>query len=134
MKIFYNLILLILLSLIFCCEKDSNDPVTKDSLVVTLDEKSHVLGQIPLEWSDEELGFLVIFQDARIIGLGEATHGSKEFFDAKHRIFRYLVENHGIKVFAFEADFGESLYLNEAIQKGIASDCLSSAYSGVQSK
>ncbi len=30
------------------------------------------------------------FADAYFVGLGEATHGSKEFFEMKDRIFRYL--------------------------------------------
>jgi erythromycin esterase len=118
MNAYYNLILLILLPLFICCEKDTKDPVDKNPLIVTLDEKLHPLSQNPLDWTDEQLGFLDALNDTRVIGLGEATHGSKEFFDAKHRIFRYLVEIHGFRVFAFEADFGESLFLNEAIQEG----------------
>jgi erythromycin esterase len=53
-----------------------------------------------------------------VIGLGESTHGTAEFFKAKHRIFKYLVENHGYKIFAIEADFGESLFIDEAVQNG----------------
>jgi erythromycin esterase len=30
-------------------------------------------------------------------------------------MFRYLVENHGFKIFAIEADFGESVLINEAV-------------------
>ncbi|MFC7057067.1 hypothetical protein [Halovenus salina] len=30
--------------------------------------------------------------DGRIIALGEATHGTREFFQLKHRFLRYLVE------------------------------------------
>ena len=29
--------------------------------------------------------------DAAVVGLGEATHSSREFFTMKHRVFRYLV-------------------------------------------
>lgn len=74
----------------------------------------------PHSWVDEDLRWLDPLADKNVVGLGEATHGTAEFFDAKHRIFRYLVENHGYKVFAFEADFGESIYLNEAVQQGNA--------------
>ena len=118
MKQYLNIAILILLSLIFCCDKYSNDPIKENPMVLILEEEFHPLSQNPLDWTDEQLGFLDAFKDAKVIGLGEATHGSKEFFDSKHRIFKYLVENHGFKVFAFEADFGESIFLNEAILEG----------------
>lgn len=72
----------------------------------------------PLDWTDEEMTFLDEWGDKKIIGLGESTHGTKEFFDAKFRILKYMAENHGFKIFAIEADFGESIFINEAIQAG----------------
>jgi erythromycin esterase len=69
----------------------------------------------PAQWTDEQLGFLDAVSDRAIVGLGEATHGSSEFFKAKHRMLKYLVENHGFKIFAIEADFGESIFLNQAV-------------------
>ncbi len=66
--------------------------------------------------------FIDPFADKPFIALGEATHGTADFFIAKHRIFKYLVENHNFRVFAFEADFGESLFLNDAIQEGRVDD------------
>ena len=32
-----------------------------------------------------------IFKDVRIFGFGEATHGTKEFFDLKVKFFKYRV-------------------------------------------
>ncbi len=40
--------------------------------------------------------------DARYVGLGESIHTSGGFYEAKHRLFRYLVEKKGFRVFAFE--------------------------------
>lgn len=76
----------------------------------------------PSEWTDEQLACLDVFHNKGIVGLGEATHGTSEFFKAKHRIFKYLVENHGFKVFVMEADFGESLLINNAIWEGKTAD------------
>jgi erythromycin esterase len=41
---------------------------------------------------------------ARIVGLGESTHGTREFFQMKHRVLEYLVRVHGFRVFAIEAN------------------------------
>jgi len=40
----------------------------------------------------------------RVVGLGEATHGSREFFTLKHRLIEYLVTERTFTVFALEAD------------------------------
>ena len=122
MKRYFNLIFLFLFTIFITCNSNSDDPASNDPLIVTLDKNIFPLDQNPLDWSDDQLGFLDSYSEAEIIGLGEATHGSKEFFDAKHRIFKYLVENHDFRIFAFEADFGESLFLNDAIQAGNVSE------------
>lgn len=41
---------------------------------------------------------------AQVVSLGESTHGTHEFFVAKHHQFRYLVERKGFTVFAIEAN------------------------------
>lgn len=102
-----------------CQEEEIMDEATR-SLVETLEDKLIALNQNPDSWSDQDLRFIDEFANARVIGLGEATHGTREFFKAKHRIFRYLVENHGFNIYAFEADFGECVYINDAVQKGLS--------------
>ncbi|RZK34782.1 MAG: hypothetical protein EOO61_13005, partial [Hymenobacter sp.] len=42
---------------------------------------------------------------ATVVGLGEATHGSREFFLLKHRLVEYLVTQQGFTTFAIEADY-----------------------------
>lgn len=46
--------------------------------------------------------FADIVGDARIVALGESTHGTSEFFQVKHRLLEYLVRVHGFRVFALE--------------------------------
>jgi erythromycin esterase len=48
--------------------------------------------------------FAEIVGDARIVALGESTHGTREFFQVKHRLLEYLVRVHGFTVFALEAN------------------------------
>lgn len=57
-------------------------------------------------------------KDKTIIGMGEATHGNKEIFNAKHRIFKFLVEELNYKVFAIEGDFGGAEVVNDYIVNG----------------
>lgn len=55
---------------------------------------------------------------AKIVGLGEATHSSRQFFTTKHRVFRYLVEEQGFTTFALEAPWSTGLVLNEYVLHG----------------
>ncbi len=56
--------------------------------------------------------------DATVVGAGEATHNSSEFFTMKHRIFQYLVEEKGFSTFALEADWDTGLRLNDYVVHG----------------
>jgi erythromycin esterase len=56
--------------------------------------------------------------DAAVVGLGEATHGSHEFFTLKHRVFRYLVEEKGFRAFSLETSWSTGLRLNDYVLYG----------------
>jgi erythromycin esterase len=56
--------------------------------------------------------------NARVVGLGEATHGTREFFQLKHRLVRYLVMEHGYRLFGLEANFSETLALDRYVVHG----------------
>ena len=53
-----------------------------------------------------------------IIGLGEATHGTHEFFVYKHRLLKYLVTEENFRIFIIEGDFAGSQTMNEYISNG----------------
>ncbi|MDJ1483780.1 erythromycin esterase family protein [Cytophagaceae bacterium YF14B1] len=55
---------------------------------------------------------------ARMIGLGENTHGSHEIFQMKHRLIRWLVEQKGFNVIAFEADMAAAEDVNKYVLTG----------------
>ncbi|GAA2797849.1 erythromycin esterase family protein [Crossiella cryophila] len=55
---------------------------------------------------------------ATVVGLGEATHGSHEFFAMKERVFRYLVQEKGFRAFALEMSWPAGLKINEFLQTG----------------
>ena len=56
--------------------------------------------------------------NVKIVGVGEATHGSVEFQNLKLEIFKMLVENKGFTAFCLEADFGDCIEANNYIQGG----------------
>ncbi len=79
---------------------------------------------IPLDGSDlqADLSDLDVLRslvgDARIVSLGEGTHGTREFFQMKHRILRFLVEEMGFDAIAMEATWAESNRLDDYVRTG----------------
>jgi len=56
--------------------------------------------------------------DARIVSLGEATHGTREFFQLKHRMIEYCVSQLGFTIIGFEAEYGATLAVNDYVLHG----------------
>jgi erythromycin esterase len=56
--------------------------------------------------------------DARIVALGEGTHGTAEFFKMKYRLFEYLVEKKGFTVFGIEANWATARIVDRYIKTG----------------
>ncbi len=56
--------------------------------------------------------------DARIVELGEATHGSREFFQLKHRMVEFLASQMGFTIFSIEANMPEAYRLNDFVLNG----------------
>ena len=63
-------------------------------------------------------GFDQLIGDARIVALGEASHGTAEFFQMKHRLLEYLVETKGFTVFAIEGNWPEAQVADRYIKTG----------------
>jgi len=59
-----------------------------------------------------------IVGEARVVSLGEATHGTREFFQLKHRMLEFLVNEMGFNIFAIEATMPESFDINEYVLTG----------------
>lgn len=56
-----------------------------------------------------------LFADVRVIGLGEATHGSHEIFALKHRLIEFLVARMGFTLVAMEGSVVVTETLNEYV-------------------
>ncbi len=59
-----------------------------------------------------------VIGNARIVSLGEATHGTREFFELKHRMVEFLASEMGFSVFAIEANMPEAYRLNDYVLRG----------------
>ena len=55
---------------------------------------------------------------ARIVALGEGTHGTREFFQLKQRVLQFLVRQMGFTHFAIEASWPEANNLNHYVLTG----------------
>jgi erythromycin esterase-like protein len=63
-------------------------------------------------------GIKKIVGNARVVSLGEATHGTREFFQLKHRMLEYLATEMGFTIFSIEANMPEAYQLNDYVLKG----------------
>src|SRR5205823_13280690 len=56
------------------------------------------------------------FGDARVVLLGEASHGTSEFYRARAAISRRLIEHHGFTIVAVEADWPDAATLDRYVR------------------
>ncbi|MBO4390811.1 MAG: erythromycin esterase family protein [Lachnospiraceae bacterium] len=64
------------------------------------------------------LSEMEIPEGTRIVALGEATHGNREFQELKLEVFKELVEKTEIRAFVLEGDMGGCAIANRYIQGG----------------
>src|SRR3954454_23052183 len=56
------------------------------------------------------------FSDARVVLLGEASHGTSEFYRARAAISRHLIERHGFNIVAVEADWPDAATVDRYVR------------------
>ena len=60
--------------------------------------------------------FFARFADARVVLLGEASHGTSEFYRARAAISRELIERHGFNIVAVEGDWPDAATLDRYVR------------------
>jgi protein-L-isoaspartate(D-aspartate) O-methyltransferase len=65
--------------------------------------------------------------DSRVVLLGEASHGTAEFYDMRARITKELIQKKGFNVIAVEADWPDAAHINHFIQGSSANPLLESS-------
>src|SRR3954471_25015432 len=58
------------------------------------------------------------FGSAKLVLLGEATHGTSEFYRARAAISRHLIEEHGFNIIAVEADWPDAARIDRYVRHG----------------
>lgn len=108
--------LLLLLALWFACAGGHAatpvevDWVRRNAIVFDTVEAGHGF--------DDLRALKPLIGNARIVALGEPTHGSREVFQMKHRLLEYLVEELGFTVFSIEANLPEAFAVGRYVVDG----------------
>lgn len=92
---------------------------TNASAMAWLGRTTTAFGTAAPGGDDSDLAPLgVMLGGARLVGLGESTHGTREFFQLKHRVFEYLVRNKGFTHFAIEGSWAEANEIDHYVRTG----------------
>ena len=84
-----------------------------DTLPRTIADAAEPLPDI----DDERFGaFFDRFGDARVVCLGEASHGTSEFYRARAAISRRLIERHGFNIVAVEGDWPDCATIDRYVR------------------
>jgi erythromycin esterase-like protein len=89
-----------------------------------LDTELAVLPRLIADWAeplpdidDRTFGeFFGRYADARVVLLGEASHGTSEFYRARAAISRHLIEKHGFTIVAVEGDWPDAATLDRYVR------------------
>lgn len=106
---FFNISLFILLAHLCYSQQEE----------VIISELKDILIPLAAKQSDENYddlsGLKVHLSSKEIIGLGEGSHGTKEFFELKNRFIRFSIQHLDFTAVAYEADFIACEYINSYI-------------------
>ena len=90
---------------------DVADPVQAGRVVRALSE------QLPgIDDADAFGAMFDRFADAKVVLLGEASHGTSEFYRARAAITRRLIEHHGFGIVAVEADWPDAARIDAYVR------------------
>ncbi|ELZ43317.1 succinoglycan biosynthesis [Halorubrum coriense DSM 10284] len=110
---FFHQIFISVLNIVDAMSGSKDDPVSSLSeLAVPFPTAGKLTA---MDFSDR---FRSQLDDATIIGLGEASHGTQEFFELRFRLTRLLVEEFGVRAVGIEAGFDPLCRVAELVDAG----------------
>jgi erythromycin esterase len=108
-----------LLPIFTSADESQPSAVQQRAIVAELRKYAHPLSSAyPVESQRDLAPMLRAVGRARIVGMGEASHGTSEFFSLKDRFFRYLVEHDGTLILAMEANWSDGEDIDRYLQTG----------------
>lgn len=107
-----RLIFLLFTTLLFSCSKEVNDRLSGGALKLPAEAVHALETEADLDVLINEIG------NARIVLLGEASHGTSEFYTWRASISKKLIEEKGFTVIAVEGDWADAYPLNDYIKGG----------------
>lgn len=72
---------------------------------------------LPPAGSDQFAALFDRYADARVVLIGEASHGSSEFYRTRAAITRRLIERHGFSIVAVEADWPDAAQIDRQVRR-----------------
>lgn len=95
------------------------DNQKQQQFIEWISANAHPLQSVTAGSGFEDLQWLKpVLQNVKYVGLGEATHGTREFFQMKHRMLEFLVREMGFTVFAIEASYSGCQNINDYVLYG----------------
>lgn len=96
---------------------DFREPTAKE--INFLNQKACEISSLDVNTGNQELVAMgKMIGDAKVVALGENSHGSAPIYKMKLRIVKYLVEELGFSVFALESPAIEANYINKYVVQG----------------
>lgn len=117
----------VLLASLACSAQGGVDPAVVDWIKKT----AHPLSTVAAGSGFDDLQpFKRMIGSARVVSMGEATHGTHEVFQMKHRILEFLVKEMGFTAIGVEASFIACLKVNDYVLhgKGTAASALNNTH------
>lgn len=121
MKQFIILALIMILpqSFTFAGTSNESDPIDSLKIEKWIEKNAIEIHSIEPSGEDKDLrGLSPVLKNKKIIGLGDATHGTKEFFVLKNRIIEYLIKNENCTAIALELPLDCGVKINNYVRTG----------------
>ena len=115
-----TLLTIVALSIPLCAQSYLNPPFTID-FEITQWIRSHAIPfrmESSFDPASDLSGLRGLIGDARLVAVGEATHGTHEFFEIKAQMFRFLAEEMGFTHFTMESDAAACTRINRYLSAG----------------
>lgn len=93
--------------------RESPDETSEAGIVEVLRAHAEPLPEIG---GEAFAGLFDRYADARLVLIGEASHGSSEFYRARAAITRRLIEQHGFNIVAVEADWPDAAAIDAHVR------------------